>query len=610
MKRDREKEAARTSKRAASESDESDDPMEDVMCLVCKLDQDEDKTLLCDGCDGAYHLYCLDPPLKKLPAGDWYCSFCITARSTRKHQSTKIVKKKVAADEYSEESDSSPVIEKKKKIAKNNINGHIALKKVVENLPKPVLSQQQRMIPDLVPPNPLRVNSGKLQDDKLNIPAIPSLLPPSTGNNSRVSSIPSVRSISNEKINIAAVNAEWNLGMHNSIQSNKLLSHARLRLIGNGEMININIADQGILCKWGSYLNILEKEYTSDEAPINPFAIYDDDGNEIEDPGNSYDVSARVVATDGDLSWWGIRSEPLLLAILSSKDKIDTVEITKNKSIPQDNCISNSLDSKERVDETHKEKPKSNVAKSTTSCAYFRTKTGCRNGMSCLYIHDSNSATSSNLGADGLNEDRFKSSMSVTKHAKELKTTIVSRSRSRSRDRSRPRDSTRERTQLDSRNGDMIDNSIDEYSRNAGRDYRGDGYTKNFDRYDNKDDKYSKDRSKSRSRGRNDRYHEEYGTNGDRSNKHSRDSDKFYYRSNRDSDRYDNRDDKYNRDGGRNHDRSDKYDRDGGRNHDRSDKYSRDADFNDRRDDKYDRDGGRNHDRSDKYNFKWRPFQL
>ena len=28
--------------------------------------------LLCDGCDDAYHMFCLDPPLRSIPEGDWY----------------------------------------------------------------------------------------------------------------------------------------------------------------------------------------------------------------------------------------------------------------------------------------------------------------------------------------------------------------------------------------------------------------------------------------------------------------------------------------------------------------------------------------------------------
>ena len=38
--------------------------------------------LLCDGCDGAYHLYCLTPPLDGVPEGDWFCEACTAAGVT------------------------------------------------------------------------------------------------------------------------------------------------------------------------------------------------------------------------------------------------------------------------------------------------------------------------------------------------------------------------------------------------------------------------------------------------------------------------------------------------------------------------------------------------
>ncbi|KAF8341476.1 PLU-1-like protein-domain-containing protein [Cantharellus anzutake] len=46
-------------------------------CEVCKgLDNDE-KMLLCDGCERGFHTYCLDPPLAAIPKGQWYCHSCV-----------------------------------------------------------------------------------------------------------------------------------------------------------------------------------------------------------------------------------------------------------------------------------------------------------------------------------------------------------------------------------------------------------------------------------------------------------------------------------------------------------------------------------------------------
>ena len=42
-------------------------------CFICGLDNDHDKLLLCEICNGEYHTYCLVPPLEKIPENEWYC---------------------------------------------------------------------------------------------------------------------------------------------------------------------------------------------------------------------------------------------------------------------------------------------------------------------------------------------------------------------------------------------------------------------------------------------------------------------------------------------------------------------------------------------------------
>lgn len=51
--------------------------MDLVVCLVCGSGADEDRLLLCDGCDDSYHTFCLIPPLLDVPKGDWRCPKCL-----------------------------------------------------------------------------------------------------------------------------------------------------------------------------------------------------------------------------------------------------------------------------------------------------------------------------------------------------------------------------------------------------------------------------------------------------------------------------------------------------------------------------------------------------
>lgn len=60
----------------ASESSLPLAPWEDGVCKVCGMDKDDDYCLLCDKCDSEYHTYCLNPPLEKIPEGNWYCPSC------------------------------------------------------------------------------------------------------------------------------------------------------------------------------------------------------------------------------------------------------------------------------------------------------------------------------------------------------------------------------------------------------------------------------------------------------------------------------------------------------------------------------------------------------
>ncbi len=51
-------------------------PPLDYPCQVCQRTDDVDQMLLCDNCNGGYHLFCLKLKLTQVPGGIWYYSSC------------------------------------------------------------------------------------------------------------------------------------------------------------------------------------------------------------------------------------------------------------------------------------------------------------------------------------------------------------------------------------------------------------------------------------------------------------------------------------------------------------------------------------------------------
>ncbi|XP_043714625.1 uncharacterized protein LOC122662984 [Telopea speciosissima] len=46
-------------------------------CKVCGLSENPQNMLICDHCEEAFHVSCLNPKVKKLPVDDWFCQPCL-----------------------------------------------------------------------------------------------------------------------------------------------------------------------------------------------------------------------------------------------------------------------------------------------------------------------------------------------------------------------------------------------------------------------------------------------------------------------------------------------------------------------------------------------------
>lgn len=71
-------------------------------CGLCDQSKDFQKLVLCDSCKVHYHLYCLDPPLKRVPKktkyGGWQCSDCTEKEEEEEEDPSETIKQEISRD--------------------------------------------------------------------------------------------------------------------------------------------------------------------------------------------------------------------------------------------------------------------------------------------------------------------------------------------------------------------------------------------------------------------------------------------------------------------------------------------------------------------------------
>merc|ERR1719420_2718534 len=110
-------------------------------CKICRRKVDPDKMLLCDGCDNAYHMYCLKPKLKAIPEGDWYCPECKPKERVRSPK--KKVRKSFSLQEEVESDEEEEQKQRKKLHQERNLVEERSLKVMKRKRKRKKLHQER-----------------------------------------------------------------------------------------------------------------------------------------------------------------------------------------------------------------------------------------------------------------------------------------------------------------------------------------------------------------------------------------------------------------------------------------------------------------------------------
>uniref|UniRef100_A0A8C5LQK6 Tyrosine-protein kinase BAZ1B n=1 Tax=Leptobrachium leishanense TaxID=445787 RepID=A0A8C5LQK6_9ANUR len=80
---------------------------ENARCKVCRKKGEDDKLILCDECNKAFHLFCLRPVLLNIPDREWLCPACQPATARRSSRGRNYAEESTNDEEEEEEDDDS-----------------------------------------------------------------------------------------------------------------------------------------------------------------------------------------------------------------------------------------------------------------------------------------------------------------------------------------------------------------------------------------------------------------------------------------------------------------------------------------------------------------------
>ncbi|XP_040045619.2 tyrosine-protein kinase BAZ1B [Gasterosteus aculeatus] len=132
---------------------------ENARCKVCRRKGDDEKLILCDECNKAFHLFCLRPALYGIPTGEWLCPACqptVARRGSRSRNYNQDTdeEEEEEEDEESEQEDSEEEEEEEDEEEENDYKamGH-SLRPRKKNLKSSSRQKPSKSKPKKQPPS-------------------------------------------------------------------------------------------------------------------------------------------------------------------------------------------------------------------------------------------------------------------------------------------------------------------------------------------------------------------------------------------------------------------------------------------------------------------------